>query len=222
MMRKGSDCPTFTDMKLPLHRVGQMGPVLIAGTVLMAVGFSLLSGGCATTHHFTVLKNPAKVKRFVQTSSQPVLLMFSKEGCPTCTALEPTMDRLAAEYRGRASVAKYSIYTFYFARRSSEFIDKYNITVIPTVILLVNGQQKDRWTMNYGTHSYRKALDQYAAPPGGDTAYPSSDKPKQQGLRPRATGAAEAFQPEAATDPPPCVDKCTPDAEEGDIRHDKR
>jgi len=32
----------------------------------------------------------------------------------------------------------------------------------------------------------------------------------------------EAFDPQAAPDPPPCVDECTPDAEEGNLRHEKR
>ena len=198
------------------------GPVRMIVAVSLAVALALLAGGCATSRDFTVLKNPAEVKQFVQASSQPVLLMFSKEGCPTCVALEPIMDTLAAEYKGRASVAKYSIYKYYFARRSSDFIDQYNITLIPTVILLVNGQQKDRWTMNYRIDRYRKALDQCATPAGDDTGDISSDHPKQQGLRPRTIGAAESFQPQTPLDPPPCVDKCTPDAREGDSRFDKR
>ena len=75
--------------------------------------------------------------------------------------------------------------------------------------------------MNYKIPICRKAVDQYAAPAGGDTADASSGNPKRQGLRPRARGAAGTFQLQAATDLPPCVDECMPGVREEDIRHDK-
>jgi hypothetical protein len=89
---------------------------------------------------------------------------------------------LATEYKGRAIVGKYNVYTFYFARTSSELIDKYDIGIVPTVILLVNGQEKKRWTAAYGIDTYRKTLDQYVAAPApsvGGPAGASPSKPKQ-------------------------------------------
>ncbi len=182
MVRKGNSFLTLTHLGLLVRRASRSASVRVAGAVSLAVALALLGGGCATTHEFTVLEEPAEVAKFVKASDQPVLLMFSKQGCPTCLILEPTMDTLATEYKGRAAVGKYTIYTFYFARTSSELIDKYDIGLVPTVILLVNGQEKNRWTAAYNIDTYRKALDQYVAPPApavGGPAGTSPSKPKQ-------------------------------------------
>ena len=132
---------------------------LAAGlTILMAA----LLGGCANGKA-VVIKDEPQFNQEAMTSSQPALVMFYKQGCASCAALEPTMDKLAAEYQGRAFVGKFMVMTFVFGVTAPDLKERYDVAFVPTVVLLVNGQQKGRWVMDYDADHYRQALDQYVA-----------------------------------------------------------
>jgi thioredoxin-like negative regulator of GroEL len=75
------------------------------------------------------------------------------------------MDQLADEYRGRAVVAAFRAYTFYFGVPCDEIKSRYEVVLVPTVILFVNGQEKHRWFADYSADSYRKVLDEVLGPP---------------------------------------------------------
>ncbi|MFA6133750.1 MAG: thioredoxin family protein [Phycisphaerae bacterium] len=122
-----------------------------------------LAGGCGGGGKAVVLKNADEVNAAIY-GDPPSLVMFYKQGCATCVALEPTFDKLAKEYKGRALVSKYMIYTFTFHVNSWELKKKYDIAFVPTVLLFVDGQEKKRWVVDYKINDYRKALDEVVAP----------------------------------------------------------
>ena len=124
----------------------------------------LAAGGCAGGPKAVSLKDAAEFKSLVTGADKPVLVMFYKGGCASCIALEPTIDQLASEYEGRAVVAKYMILTFTFGVTSPELKEKYGVVFVPHVALLVNGQEKQHWIMEYSIDGYRKALNEAVGP----------------------------------------------------------
>jgi thioredoxin-like negative regulator of GroEL len=60
--------------------------------------------------------------------------------CPACNALAPTVDRLAAEYRGRIFIGKLDIDT----PGAREIAGRFSVTGIPTLIFLRDGVETER------------------------------------------------------------------------------
>jgi thioredoxin 1 len=128
---------------------GRAAVALVACAALLGCG-----GG-----KVTAIENEAQFNEVVLKNPQPVLVDFYKGGCPTCVALDGTMDKLADEYRGRATIAKFQIMTAVFVVRSSELKHRYDISFYPTAILFVNGQEQQRWSLHYNINDYRRALN---------------------------------------------------------------
>ena len=142
-----------------------LGATGLAALVLLAA----LAGGCADSGgKAIVLQDKAEFDQVALHADKPALVMFYKGGCASCAALEPTFDKLAGEYAGRAVVAKFMILTFVFGVTSPELKEKYDVVFVPHVVLLVNGQEKKHWIMDYNIDDYRKALDQYVRPAGAE------------------------------------------------------
>jgi thioredoxin-like negative regulator of GroEL len=131
-----------------------------AGT-LAVLALSLAGGGCSSTSTLEI-NDPAQLQTLVAQKDKPVLVLFYKEGCASCLALMPTIDQLAREYKDRATVGQYMILTFVFGVTSQDVKDRYDVVLVPHVVLLVNGQEKARWIMEYNIDAYRKVLDQVA------------------------------------------------------------
>ena len=139
----------------------------------------------------TPIKDLADFRQQVLLAKQPVLVEFYKGGCPTCLALAPTLARLADEYRGRAVIARFELMKPYFAVTSDELKQRYDISLYPTVILFVSGQEKKRWALNYSISAYRKALDAAIA------GLPGMEPEPARG------GPHEARPPDDQPQPPP-------------------
>jgi thiol-disulfide isomerase/thioredoxin len=90
---------------------------------------------------------------------------FYKGACPTCVVLDPLMNQLAQEYRGRVVFARIELMKPYFAVTSEELKKRYDISLFPTEVLFVHGEEKHRWSLDYSLDKYRKALDEVAGPP---------------------------------------------------------
>ncbi len=67
-------------------------------------------------------------------SSQPVLVDFWAEWCQPCRMLGPSIDALATEYAGRATVVKVNV------DEAQDLAAKFGIASIPTVLLFKDGK----------------------------------------------------------------------------------
>ena len=62
-------------------------------------------------------------------------------------------------------LTKFQLMTAYLVTTSVEIKKKYDLAFFPTVLLFVDGEEKQRWVMHYEMDDYRKALDEVAGPP---------------------------------------------------------
>jgi thioredoxin 1 len=146
-------------------------------------------GGSRVVH---IPEDVSAFNAMVLKADMPVLVDFYKEGCAYCALLDPTMDKLAEEYDGRAKIASFMAFTFVFEQPGKEIKDRYDVAFTPTVILFVNGQEKQRWTSEFDINAYRKALNTVvpaAAKPGEPPAKPAAEKPA---AKPPATATPAA------------------------------
>ncbi len=139
---------------------------LVFGAVLIA-----FAGGCATGEELPLIKNEAEFQKLVLESKQPVIVEFSKDQCPTCVVCESELVKVSKEYVGRAKFYKFMLLDRFFQPYSPLIRDTYNLPWVPTAILFVDGQEKQRWVMDYLGDNYRKALTELVGPPA---------QPKQQ------------------------------------------
>ena len=71
-------------------------------------------------------------------SAQPVLVDFWAEWCAPCRRLGPTVDALAADFDGRASIGKVNV------DENPTVTMRYSIRGIPTLLLFKNGELVDQ------------------------------------------------------------------------------
>lgn len=106
--------------------------------------------------HNTLTLNSDDFEREVEQSSEPVLVDFWAEWCPPCKVMGPTIDELAGEFDGRATIAKVDVDS------NTELAQRFNIQSIPTMILFVDGQEIERHVGIVPKAKLVDAIDRYA------------------------------------------------------------
>ncbi|HNQ24001.1 MAG TPA: thioredoxin [Phycisphaerae bacterium] len=94
----------------------------------------------------------------VLNSSAPVLVDFWAEWCGPCRALGPVIDELATEYAGKVKVGKVDT----DANRAVSM--RYQISAIPTVLLLNQGQLVERFVGLRSKKDLKAAVDGVLSP----------------------------------------------------------
>lgn len=85
-------------------------------------------------------------------SSLPVMLEFGAVWCAPCKHLDPILKQLEQEWQGRARFAKVDVDT------SEKLTMKYQIMGVPTVILFVKGEPRQRTT---GLQTRNKLIEKF-------------------------------------------------------------
>jgi len=76
--------------------------------------------------------------REVLQSDVPVLVDFSATWCPPCRLIEPTIEKLAAEFAGRARVGSIDV------DRHPEIAERYGVNAMPTLLVFQGGRVVDQ------------------------------------------------------------------------------
>jgi thioredoxin 1 len=97
--------------------------------------------------------NEAQYEAEVVGSPVPVLLDVYGEHCGPCRQLAPTIDKLAGEYEGRATVLKVE------AGANRELAGGLAVSSVPTVVAFQGGKEVGRLVGLRPESAYRKLLE---------------------------------------------------------------
>lgn len=75
----------------------------------------------------------------VKNSAIPVLVDIYTEWCPPCKMLGPIVEKLSEEYKGKVEFFKMDL------DKNPKTGDLFGVDRIPTVVLFVNGEVKDKF-----------------------------------------------------------------------------
>ena len=82
--------------------------------------------------------NDSNFKEVVLDNEKPVVVDFWETWCGTCKALSPVIDEVAAEFEGKAVVAKCNV------DDATDAPAEYGVRNIPTLLFFKGGEVKDK------------------------------------------------------------------------------
>lgn len=91
----------------------------------------------------------------VLASAVPVLVDFTAEWCPPCKAIEPILDELATELDGRLLITRVDV------DEQQATALRYDVRSMPTLLVLVDGVEKQRLIGARGKRHLLEELSPY-------------------------------------------------------------
>jgi len=82
--------------------------------------------------------NDNEFENTILKSTMPVIVDFWAPWCQPCKMIAPVLEKLAAEYGGKITIAKVN------TDENPEWAMKYGVQGIPTLLFINQGQIKDR------------------------------------------------------------------------------
>ena len=93
----------------------------------------------------------------IETSAKPVLVDFWAEWCAPCGMFAPTFEKLAEKYGSELSFAKVNV------DERPELAEHFAIRSIPTLLLLREGNEVDRWVGARPFDELARMLDRHTS-----------------------------------------------------------
>jgi len=154
-------------MMMPNHNRTERAACTRRMGAVAAVCFAALTGilGGCEQEKLTIIRTEDEFHRRVLESRQPVIVEFSKDQCPTCVVLESELVGVSKEYAGRVQFYKFMLLNRFFQPYSPAIKNAYKLDWVPTAILFIDGQERQRWNNVYIVDSYRDALTEVVGPP---------------------------------------------------------
>lgn len=104
-----------------------------------------------------IILNDTTFAQLISTSEQPVLVDFWAPWCGPCRAIAPAIERLAAEFAGRAIVAKMNV------DENPRTAQRFGISSIPALYIFRRGQVVERLIGVQPESVLRQALARHSA-----------------------------------------------------------
>jgi len=132
--------------------------------LLACVLVAFVAGGCGPSR-LRILPDETSFNEYVLKAAQPVVVQFSKGGCVWCMFMDAGLDKLVDEYQGRVLFARFELIDAWHRVRCDRLWRRYRVAYYPTVILFINGKEKNRWVVDYNVDHYRTVLEEVVEPP---------------------------------------------------------
>ena len=105
--------------------------------------------------HFAKSVTDTEFESDVLGSDKPVLVDFWAEWCGPCRMIAPSVEAVAEEYEGKASVYKMNV------DENMNIPQQYGIRGIPTLIVFKEGQEQERIVGAVTREAIAKVVDKY-------------------------------------------------------------
>jgi thioredoxin 1 len=87
----------------------------------------------------------------------PVLVDFWADWCGPCKMIAPTLDQIATELAGRATIAKVNV------DESGDLSNRFGVRSIPTLMVFVNGRVVDQMIGAQPKEQIKRLLEKHMA-----------------------------------------------------------
>lgn len=105
--------------------------------------------------NFTKAATDTNFEADVLGSDQPVLVDFWAEWCGPCRMIAPSLEAIAEDYEGKASVYKMNV------DENMNVPQRFGIRGIPTLIVFKGGQEQERIVGAVSREAIAKVIDKY-------------------------------------------------------------